>query len=92
MVGGFTVFDMMRVAYHSMSPALFILGLVLLVVGLERYNRLEQVLAKEGGIRRRVIPKLETNTYVFHQRLLEGKMLIGLLCIVCSGVFFFFLK
>ncbi|MFC1805151.1 hypothetical protein ACFLZ3_04945 [Candidatus Omnitrophota bacterium] len=88
-----TIFDTMRLVYRWMSPVLFILGLALLFLGLDKYNSIEEKLGKEiGGIKKRVIPKLETNTYVFHQRLLEGKMLIGLLCIVCSAIFFFFLK
>ncbi|MFC1674807.1 hypothetical protein ACFL1K_02840 [Candidatus Omnitrophota bacterium] len=88
-----TVFEAMRVAYYSMSPLFFVLGLILLFTGIEGYTRLEDVLAKElGGIKRRVIPKLEKNNYALHQVLLKGKIGIGVLCIAFSLLLFFFLR
>jgi len=70
---------------------LFVSGLIVILTELNKYHKLESVLAKEvGGITKKIIPALETNIYTFHDRIVQSKMYIGLLCIILSIALFFF--
>lgn len=85
--------DALSVVLFWLSPLIFIFGLALLITSLAKYNKLENILGREiGGIRKRVFPKLESNIYTLQQKLLEGKIIIALVCILCALIFFFLLK
>jgi hypothetical protein len=84
-------FESIRVVLYWSSPVLFLLGIVLVLYG--NYRQLEDKLGIEiGGIRKRIIPLIETNIYIFHAWLTEKRTIIGLICIVFSMVAFFTLK
>ncbi|MFA5411496.1 MAG: hypothetical protein WC321_06555 [Candidatus Omnitrophota bacterium] len=90
---GISFLDAVSVVLFWLSPLIFIFGLALLITSLAKYNKLESVLGREiGGIRKRVFPKIETNIYTLQQRLLESKIVIALVCIVCAFIFLFLLK
>ncbi|OGX16329.1 MAG: hypothetical protein A2166_04240 [Omnitrophica WOR_2 bacterium RBG_13_41_10] len=93
MIIEYTVFDWLKVAFLWISPALFIMGTILLLLSLEKYKKLEDNLNRNlGGIQKIVMPKIETNIYTFHEWLLSKKVIVGLICIICSLVFFVLLK
>ena len=86
-----SVFGIMRAIIFWCSPVIFFVGVLLVLYG--NYKDLETKLAKEiGGIRRKTFPKLETNIYTFHELLLRRNTLVGLICVICSLIFFFTLK
>jgi len=83
-----TVFDVMRVILFWVSPVVFLVGLFLVVTA-QRYSKFESVINKEiGGIRKRIVPKLETNIFHFHEWLLKRAVIIGFLCMALSVLFF----
>jgi hypothetical protein len=87
--GGPTVFHIIRTVVFWISPVIFLAGLFLMLTA-ERYAKMEEKLGREiGGIRKRVIPSLETNIYSFHQWLLEKNVMAGLFYIACAAAFFF---
>jgi len=87
-----TIFEIMRSVLLFVSPIVFIVG-VLLLIAEYRYRKLEEVLGREiGGIRKIIIPKLETTIYTFQEALLRKRVIVGLICIICSALFFFIFK
>lgn len=93
MLGELTVFEVLRIIFLGLSPVIFILGLLILLSNPERYNRLETELGKEiGGIRKRIIPAIETNINALQNWLMKKRTIVGLICIVCAVVFFFLLR
>ena len=84
-------FETLRLVLYWSSPGLFLLGILLVLYG--NYRQLEDKLGIEiGGIRKRIIPFIETNIFVFHAWLTEKRTIVGLICIVFSLVIFFTLK
>ena len=81
------VLNVLRAIIFWFSPVIFLAGILLVLYG--NYKKLETMLSKEMGIRRKVFPKLEANNYTFHEWLLERNTLVGLICIICALVFFF---
>ena len=81
------VLNVLRAIIFWFSPVIFLAGILLVLYG--NYKKLETMLSKEMGIRKKVFPKLETNNYTFHEWLLERNTLVGLICIICALVFFF---
>jgi len=81
------VLNVLRATIFWFSPVIFLAGILLVLYG--NYKKLETMLSKEMGIRKKVFPKLETNNYTFHEWLLERNTLFGLICIICALVFFF---
>ena len=78
-----------RIFLLWMSPIIFVLSIVLLLAA-EQYSKLEKILGKEaGGIRKKVIPKLETNIYTFHDWLLKRRVILSLIFIIYSILTFF---
>ena len=72
-----------------MSQIIFVLSIVILLAA-EQYSKLEKILGKEvGGIRKKVIPKLETNIYSFHEWLLKRRVILSLIFIIYSISTFF---
>jgi len=87
-----TIFEIVRSVLFFVSPVIFIVG-VLLIITEYKYRKLEDVLGKEiGGIKRIIIPRLETTIYTFQESLLRKRVIVGLVCIICSAVFFFTFK
>ncbi|MFH0935600.1 MAG: hypothetical protein V1828_01890 [Candidatus Omnitrophota bacterium] len=90
--GELPIFQVIRIIIFWTSPVIFLVGLFLIVTA-ERYAKLEDKLGREiGGIRKRVIPKLETNIFTFHQWLLKKNVIVGCVYIACAILFFFFAK
>jgi hypothetical protein len=85
------LFSSIRLVLLWVSPALFLLGIVLVLYG--NYRQLEDKLGIEiGGIKKRVAPFIETNIYIFHAWLTEKRTIIGLVCIIFSMAVFFTLR
>ena len=90
---GFDIFYWIRTIFLVMSPIMLIMGMIILLAAADKYNKLEEALGKEiGGIRKKVIPKLENNVYTLHSWMLKKKIAIGLICIICSLAFFMVLR
>ena len=59
MVEELTIFDILKTLILWMSPIFFLLGLSVLLLRQEKYDKLEKVLDKEiGGIKKRLIPQI----------------------------------
>jgi hypothetical protein len=83
-----TIFEVLRDVILWLSPAIFCVGLFLILAP-KFYKKLEEKLNKEiGGIRKRVVPKLEKNINTFQTWMLTKNNLIGLICILSSFAFF----
>ena len=90
---GFDLFNTVRAVLLVMSPIMLLIGIIILLSAADKYNKLEEALGREiGGIRKRVVPKLESNIYTLHGWLLKRKIIIGLICVVSSLVFFVSLR
>ena len=90
---GFDIFQLIRTILLVMSPIMLFMGVIILLAAADKYNKLEEALGKEiGGIRKKVIPKLENNVYTLHSWMLKRKIIIGLICIICSLAFFMALR
>jgi len=85
-----TFFDVMREFVFWSSPAVFLMGVILLMYG--NYRNFENLMGKEFGIRKRILPELEKNIYSFHEWCLKKHTLIGLICIVYALVMFQLLR
>ncbi len=82
-----TIFDIMKSALLFVSPVVFVVG-VLLLIAEYKYRRLEGILGKEiFGLKKIMIPKLETTIYTFQESLLKKRVIVGLICIISSVVF-----
>ena len=93
MVEGFDIFHLIRTILLVMSPIMLFMGVIILLAAADKYNKLEEALGKEiGGIRKKIVPKLENNVYTLHSWMLKRKIIIGLICIICSLAFFMALK
>ena len=83
-----TVFDVVRVVLFWTSPVIFLVGLFLVITA-ERYSKFEQIINREiGGIKKRVVPKLEANIFHFHEWLLKRAVIVGFLCMAFAVIFF----
>jgi hypothetical protein len=85
-----TVFDILRAIIFWLSPGVFFVGILLVLYG--NYKKLETMLSKEMGIRKKIFPKLENYDYTFQRWLLERNTLIGVIFIACAITFFFVLR
>ena len=85
-----TVFDVLRAIILWLSPVIFFVGLLLVLYG--NFRKMEAILSKEIGLRKKMLPKLEAYNYTFHEWLLEKNVLVGLICIACGIIFFFVLR
>jgi len=81
-------FETLKSILLWVSPVVFLEGLILLFFKPDHYSKLEVALGKEMGIKKRMIPALETNIYDFHNWSLDKKNAVGSFCIVASAVFF----
>ena len=82
-----TIFEVVRPVIFWLTPLVFLTGVLLVLYG--NYKKLDSIFARELGIRKKILPKLESNNYTFHEWLLERNTLTGIICIVCATVFFF---
>lgn len=88
-----TIFDILRIIMLWMSPVIMIVGSLALVLSSGAYSNLEDKLGKEiGGIKRRVIPLIETNINSLHKWMLVRKNIVSLVFIACSLLILFILK
>ncbi|MCK9431805.1 MAG: hypothetical protein PHQ84_05510 [Candidatus Omnitrophica bacterium] len=83
------LFDIVRVIIFWTSPVVFVLGLILLTYS--KYTKLEEFLAKEFGMRKKIFPGLEKNIYLLHNWCLKKRVLIGIACIIYALVVFLLL-
>ncbi len=87
-----TIFDFMKDFVLWISPVVFAVG-ALLILSPKIFGKIEGSLGKEiGGIKRRVVPKLEMNIESFQNWMLKKNNLVGLILVVLSFVFFLLLK
>lgn len=89
---GLDFFDIVRLVVLWVSPAILLEGLLLLLLSLDEYKKIEERFSKLGRIKRKRVPKIEANIYTFHNWLLKRKLIVGLICIICSVIFFLVLK
>ncbi len=93
MTKAITTLDMIRLILLWISPLIFLKGLFLIVSTTKAYDELEKKLNREiGGIKKRIIPAMETNIEFLHKWLLVRKKAVGLVCILCAMLMFFLLK
>jgi len=75
---------------QAISKALpYLLSLAVLFAGIllityKDYEKIEEKLGKEKGMRKVAHPFLETNIYVFDEWLLKKKMAVGIICILTA--------
>lgn len=79
-------FAILRAIILWSSPLILFVGVLLVAYG--RYSSFESILAKELGLRKRIMPKIEKNIYSFHEWCLKKNILIGVVCIVYSVIVF----
>lgn len=86
-----TVFDIAKSVLLWLSPVIFLSGIVIVLYG--NYEKLEETFGKElGGIKKKLLPAIETNIYTFHEWLMERRTVVGLICIIGAMILFFVLK
>ena len=66
-----TIFEVMRTILLWLTPLAFLAGIFLLTGKVDKCIKLEQFLDKEVGIKKRLIPKIETNIYSFQNWLVK---------------------
>ena len=87
------VFLAMKTFLLWTSPLILLEGILLLLTREDKYRKLEENLVKEvGGIRKKIIPWLETNNYVFQNWLLKRKLMLGIIFVVYALMLFSVLK
>lgn len=86
-----TIIYILRAIVFWTCVLAFFAGILLLVY--RNYDSLETKLAKEiGGIRFKIFPKLESNIYTYHERILKRRKLLGLICIAYALIAIFILR
>lgn len=86
-----TIIYILRAIVFWTCVLAFFTGILLLVY--RNYDSLETKLAKEiGGIRFKIFPKLESNIYTYHERILKRRKLLGLICIAYALIAIFILR
>ena len=85
-MGELSFFDVMRLVILCSTPLVFFVGILLVLYG--NYTSFEATRAKELGIRKRIMPKLEKNVYAFHEWCLKKNILIGVICIIYAVIIF----
>ncbi len=85
-----TFFDVLRDIIFWTSPVVFLMGVTLLMYS--NYRNFENLMSREFGLRKRILPKLEANIYSFHEWCMKKHTLIGLFCIIYSVTMFLVLR
>ncbi len=89
----FAVLDIIRTITLLTGPGIIIVSSLLLGLNSNTYSSLEDKLAKEvGGIKKRIMPALETNIYSLHRWMLARKKKVGVASIMCYLLVFLLLK
>ncbi len=71
-----------RMLLYLLSLAVLFAGILLITY--KNYEKIEENLGKEKGMRKVAHPFLETNIYVFHEWLLKKKIAVGIICILTA--------
>ncbi len=88
-----TIFEVMRTILLWLSPFILLEGIFLLIVKVDKHIKLEHHLGKEiGGIRKRLIPRIESNIYTFQNWLLKKTFILGIFSIIYSVMLFAVLR
>ena len=88
-----TILKVMKAVLLWLSPFIFLEGVLMLIIRVDKHIKLEHYLGKEiGGIRKRIFPKIETNIYAFQNWLLKKTSLLGLFFIFYSILLFAVLR
>lgn len=83
------IFDIMKPIIFWVSPVILLVGLLLLITEY-RYKKLEETLGKEvGGLKKKIMPRLEATIYTFQNTLLSKRIIVGVIFIICSIIFLF---
>jgi len=82
-----TILTVMRIILLWVSPFVLLEGVLLLIMKPDVHIKLEQHLGKEiGGIKKRLIPTIETNIYTFQNWLVKRTFVVGLFFIIYSAM------
>lgn len=85
------VLQALRIVLFWLSPLLFLLGIVIALYS--NYRMLEEKLAKNIiPIKLKRVIMIETNIYTLHEWLMSRRILIGLIAVVASVVFYLMFK
>jgi len=88
-----TFFDSFRLVALWLSPIILVVSSLLLLLSTESYSVLEEKLGRDiGGVRRKVVSKIETDINTFQKFLLANKNLTAVVFITCFLIIFFFLS
>ena len=88
-----TIFEVMRTILLWLSPFILLEGIFLLIVKVDKHIKLEHHLGKEiGGIRKRLIPRIESNIYTFQNWLLKKTFILGIFSIIYAVMLFAVLR
>ena len=88
-----TIFEVMRTILLWLSPFILLEGIFLLIIKVDKHIKLEHHLGKEiGGIRKRLIPRIESNIYTFQNWLLKRTSILGLFFVIYSVMLFVLLR
>ena len=83
------VFDKLPKIIFWLSPFLLIAGAILVLYG--NYKKLEDFFGKEF-FRAKVLPKLESNIFNFHEWVFERRTAVGIICITVGVIVFFIFR
>lgn len=87
-----TIFEIVGRVLLVLSPIIFAVG-ILLIMSEYKYRKLEEILGREiGGLKKITFPKLEATVYTFHEKMMEWRIVVGVIFIACSIIFFMVFK
>lgn len=89
-MGEWPFLEVLRDIAFWTSPLVFLVGVTMLLQS--EYKNFEALMAKEYGLRKKILPKLEKNIYSFHEWCLKKHILLGSACIIYALVVFLVLK
>ena len=87
-----TIFEVMKTILLWLSPMVLLGGMILLIGKADKSIKLEARLGKEVGIKKRLIPRIETNIYTFQNWILKRTFILGLFFIIYSIMLFIVLR
>jgi len=87
------MFEVLKAIVLWASPIVFLQGILLLIIKKDGQVKLEERLGKEiGGVRKKLIPKLETNIYDFQNWMLGRIFILSVIFIVYPILIYLVLK
>ncbi|MFA5356992.1 MAG: hypothetical protein WC301_06305 [Candidatus Omnitrophota bacterium] len=88
-----TVFHVIKTVAFWLTPLVLLEGILLLLLRADKYTKLENRLGKEvGGIRKKMIPRLERDIYILQNWLLKKTPVVGVFFVVYAILLFIALK